>query len=238
MTTLTPPNSRKPSWRFALAHLLQTAGMLLVIGGVLFVSAGRLDWWEAWAFLTLYFIIALATAVWLLRTNPELAQERNRPGPGVKLWDSLLIRINLLLTLGLYVVTGLDAGRLALSNVPWAVRAAGLLGLIPAFGLPLWAAKVNTYLSSRVRLQPERGQEVVAAGPYRYIRHPMYAGMLCYGLSVPLMLGSWWGLGVAGAMNLTVVLRTLLEDRLLQRKLPGYREYSQRVRYRLFPGVW
>ena len=93
---LTPSREDKPSWRFVAAHLLQMAAMLLVIGGILFVSAGRLDWWEARVFLIVYFLIAPMTALWMLRTNPELTQERDRPGRNVKTWDSLLVGLNLL----------------------------------------------------------------------------------------------------------------------------------------------
>jgi protein-S-isoprenylcysteine O-methyltransferase Ste14 len=212
--------------------------MFLVIGGALFVSAGRLDWWEAWAFLIVYFLAALGAAIWMLCTNPELAQERDRPGRNVKSWDNLLVGLNLLLTLALFAVIGLDAGRLGWSAVPLGVRVLGLLGFIPAFGLPLWASKVNAYLSSRVRIQQDRGHEVVAAGPYRYVRHPMYVGMILYDVSLPVLLGSWWGLVVGAAMIGVVIVRTALEDGTLQRELPGYGEYSQQVRYRLFPGVW
>jgi len=235
---LIPSGENRPPRRLVVAHLLQTIVMFLVIGGVLFVSAGRLDWGEAWAFLLVYFVVALVTAIWMLRANPELAQERDRTGRNVKSWDNLLVGLNLLLTLALFAIIGLDAGRLGWSEVPLGVRAVGLLGFIPAFGLPLWASKVNAYLSSRVRIQQDRGHEVVAVGPYRYVRHPMYVGMILYDVSLPLLLGSWWALVVGAAMIGVVIVRTALEDRTLQRELPGYEVYSQQVRYRLFPGVW
>ncbi len=234
----TPASPARPAGRLVAAQLLQTLVMFLVIGGVLFLAAGRLDWPAAWAFLIVYFLIALVTAVWMLRTNPELTQERARPGRNAKSWDNLLVGLNLLLTLALFAVIGLDAGRYGWSEVPLGVRALGLLGFIPAFGLPLWAARMNTYLSSRVRIQEERGHVVVASGPYRYVRHPMYAGMIWYAVSVPLLLGSWWGLAVGAVMIAAVILRTALEDRTLQRELPGYAAYSRQVRYRLLPGVW
>lgn len=233
-----PPSVTKPSARLVTTQMLQTLVTFLVIGGVLFLAAGRLDWPVAWAFLIIYFLIALVTAVWMLRTNQELTQERARPGRNAKSWDNLLVGINLLLILALFAVIGLDAGRYGWSEVPLALRGLGLLGFIPAFGLPLWAARVNAYLSSRVRIQEERGHVVVAAGPYRYIRHPMYAGMICYDVSVPLLLGSWWGLAVGAVMIAAVILRTALEDRTLQQELPGYEAYSRQVRYRLLPGVW
>lgn len=228
----------RPSRRLVAAHLLQTVVMILIIGGILFLSAGRLDWWEAWAFLFVYFLIALATAIWMLRTNPELVQERDRPGRNAKSWDNLLVGLNLLMTLALFAAIGWDAGRLGWSDMPLWLRIVGLLGLIPAFGLPLWASRVNAYLSSRVRIQDERGQTVVAAGPYRHVRHPMYLGMVLYDISLPLLLGSWWGLAVGTVMIGLVFLRTALEDKTLHKELPGYGEYSQQVRYRLIPGVW
>ncbi len=234
----TSASTARPAGRLVAAQLLQTLVTFLVIGGVLFLAAGRLDWPAAWAFLIVYFLIALVTAVWMLRTNPELTQERARPGRNAKSWDNLLVGLNLLLTLALFAVIGLDAGRYGWSEVPLGVRALGLLGFIPAFGLPLWAARMNTYLSSRVRIQEERGHVVVASGPYRYVRHPMYAGMIWYAVSVPLLLGSWWGLAVGAVMIAAVILRTALEDRTLQRELPGYAAYSRQVRYRLLPGVW
>lgn len=235
---ITPASTAKLSARLVTTHLLQTLVTFLVIGGVLFLAAGRLDWPAAWAFLIVYFLIALVTAVWMLRTNPALTQERARPGGNAKSWDNLLMVLNLLLTLALFAVIGLDAGRYGWSRTPLGVRALGLLGFVPAFGLPLWAAGVNAYLSSRVRIQTERGHAVVAAGPYRYVRHPMYAGMICYDLSVPLLLGSWWGLAVGAAMIAAVILRTAWEDQTLQQELPGYEAYSRQVRYRLLPGVW
>lgn len=231
------PNA-KPSRRLVLGHLLQVGVTFLVIGAVLFLSAGRLDWWEAWAFLIVYFLIALVTALWMLGTNPALTQERDRPGRNVKSWDNLLVLVNLVLTIALFVVIGVDAGRLDGARVPLPVRAIGLLGLVPAFGLPLWAAKTNAYLSSRVRIQDDRGHQVISIGPYHYIRHPMYAGMIFYDVSLPLLLGSWWALAVGGLMIGVVIVRTALEDATLRRELPGYEDYSRNVRYRLFPIVW
>jgi protein-S-isoprenylcysteine O-methyltransferase Ste14 len=235
-----PPQSSegKTRRRLVAAHLLQTIVMFLIIGITLFTSAGRWDWMEAWAFLILYFLIALVTALWMMSTNPELVQERDRPGQNAKSWDNLLVGLNLLLTLSLFAVVGLDAGRYGSSEMPLSLSVMGLLGFVPAFGLPLWASKVNAFLSSRVRIQQERGHVVVAEGPYRFIRHPMYAGMVFYSLSVPLVLGSWWGLVPGGAMITVTIIRTALEDRTLRHELTGYETYCKQVRYRLIPGIW
>jgi len=109
---------------------------------------------------------------------------------------------------------------------------------VPAFSLPVLASRANAFLASTVRIQEERGHAVVSTGPYAFIRHPMYAGMILYDVCVPLLLGSWVGLAVSAVMILMVLVRTTLEDRTLQAELPGYREYAKGVRFRLLPGVW
>ncbi len=219
-------------------RILQITGMFLVLFIALFVPAGRLDWWIAWFYWLAHFYISLISALWMLRVNPELSQERFQPGENVKRWDQFILILNLFLTLGLYITIGLDAGRFGWSSVPLFIRLLALLGFIPAFGLPLAASQANAFLSSRVRIQDDRGHQVVDQGPYQFVRHPMYLGTLFFNICLPLMLGSWWGLVVGGLMNILVFVRTALEDRTLQAELPGYPEYASRVRYRLIPGLW
>lgn len=220
------------------ARLAQTAVILAILGTVLFLAAGRLDWWEAWIFLAVYFAIAEAAAMWILYRDPGLSAERSRTGKNVKTWDKVLVSINLLLTLTQWAVIGLDAGRFGWSVVPVGVRLAACLLMLLSFGLTLWASQVNTFLSGRVRIQSERGHHAITAGPYHYVRHPMYVAMILLDLSLPLVLGSLWALLVSGCMIFVVVVRTALEDKTLRAELPGYRDFVQEVRYRLIPGVW
>lgn len=235
----TPASPSKPlPMRLLAIRLIQVDGLFLILGASLFLSAGRLDWWEAWIFLAIYYVITLASQIWLLRYDPDLAIERSRIGKDVKLWDKPIVALNLLLTIALFVVIGMDAGRLGWSHLPAVTRLIGLLGFIPAFGLPLWAAYANTFLSGMARIQSDRGHQVVTSGPYRYVRHPMYLGMICYDLSLPLLLGSWWGLFVSSVMIIVVVARTVLEDEALQAELPGYAVYAGETPYRLLPGIW
>jgi protein-S-isoprenylcysteine O-methyltransferase Ste14 len=101
-----------------------------------------------------------------------------------------------------------------------------------------WVMATNTYLSEVVRIQEERGHRVIKDGPYQFIRHPMYFGVILAVLCVPLALGSWWSLIPAALIVILFIIRTALEDRTLQAELPEYKDYADVVRYRLFPGVW
>lgn len=235
-----PPDSPKPPFpvRLAIRRFVLLTMIFAVLAAALILPSGRLDWWEAWLFMAVYYLIAMAGILDMLRSDPALAAERGRLRPETKHWDKVIVPLNSLLSLALFFVIGLDAGRFRLSNVPVALRLAALVGFVPAFGLPTWASKVNTYLGGLVSIQQDRGHQAVTQGPYRFVRHPMYLGMIFYDLCVPLLLGSWWGLGVSALMIALLVTRTSLEDRTLLAELPGYRDYAQRVRYRLVPGVW
>ncbi len=224
--------------RLAFQRGLQVSVMFAALSAALLLPAGRLNWREAWVFLGVYYLISLSSVLNMVRIDPDLSAERVRVRGESKGWDKAIISLQGVLTLALYAVIGLDAGRYGWSRVPTVLRLVALVGMVPAFGLPTWASKVNTYLAGTVSIQADRGHHAVTQGPYRWIRHPMYAGMLCYDICVPLLLGSWWGLLVGAAMIALVVTRTALEDRTLQAELPGYAEYANQVRFRLIPGVW
>jgi protein-S-isoprenylcysteine O-methyltransferase Ste14 len=97
---------------------------------------------------------------------------------------------------------------------------------------------VNPFFEKTVRIQTERGHRVIDTGPYRFVRHPGYLGFFGWGLSTPLLLGSWWAFLPALLSMVSLVIRTALEDRTLREELAGYREYASKVRYRLIPGIW
>jgi protein-S-isoprenylcysteine O-methyltransferase Ste14 len=107
-----------------------------------------------------------------------------------------------------------------------------------SFALFFWVFAANPYLSPAVRLQAERGQRVISNGPYRYVRHPMYAAVIPFFVGTSLLLGSAWGVAGALVLAVAVAIRAVLEERTLEEELPGYRDYMGRVRYRLIPGVW
>lgn len=215
----------------------QIALMLVFIAAVLFVSAGRLDWPWAWAFLALYVAMILANAYFLLRASPETIARR-ASAEGVKAWDRVIGGLWALAGTDQLVVAGLDYrfGWTAPLSLP--VHGAGLLIYLAGSALFSWAMIANAYFAAVVRVQVEQGHAVCTTGPYAYVRHPGYAGAILQAIGLPLLLGTLWallpGLVAAGLM----VVRTVLEDRTLHAELPGYREFAQRTRHRLLPGVW
>jgi protein-S-isoprenylcysteine O-methyltransferase Ste14 len=229
-------HDQKPSLeRSGIRRIVQVLVSLLLIGALLFLSAGRLDWLWGWLFLACFLLLMLASAV-VMGKSPDLINERGRRA--VKVWDKILMGAYSLLLFAAPVVAGLDAVRCEWSAMPLALHLIGVALAIPAMIMPLWAMSANAYLSTMVRIQDDRGQQVVTTGPYRYVRHPMYVGTIFFGLCIPLFLGSWWAFIPCGLIVAMFVVRTALEDRILREELPGYAEYTQRVRYRLLPGIW
>ncbi|MEW5719963.1 MAG: isoprenylcysteine carboxylmethyltransferase family protein, partial [Chloroflexota bacterium] len=153
-------------------------------------------------------------------------------------WDRVLTSIYAIFLFAIYIVAGLDAGRFQWSATPLAVQVVGGIGFVLGSVLVYWAMLANPFLAQVVRIQTERAHQTVSSGPYRYVRHPMYAGILVSYGATPLLLGSWFALAPFAVMAVLLVVRTALEDKTLQAELPGYAEYAQRVRYRLLPRVW
>jgi protein-S-isoprenylcysteine O-methyltransferase Ste14 len=217
---------------------LRLAVILAALAALLFLPAGRLDWLEAWLFVVAYGLFLASYGAWALVKDPDQLRERQRVAENVKHWDKVIMAVYTLLLLVLFPLAGLDAGRFRWSSVPPAVTLLGWLGFLAGGALIFWTLAVNTYLSRMARIQHDRGQRVVTSGPYQYVRHPMYAGNILLFLCVPLVLGSWWAGIPALLIGGLYVLRTYLEDRMLQQELDGYMAYAQRVPYRLLPGIW
>ncbi len=222
-----------------LALVGQTAGLLLALAGALFLAAGTLAWPAGWAFMLLFGGFVVATTAWLWARDPALLRERMRTfQPDQPVWDKLLLVAAAALFFGWLAVMGLDAARWHWSRLPVGLQLVGALLVGAAFALVFWALRENTYLASAVRVQRERGQAVVASGPYGYVRHPMYAGVLLLVVGTALLLGSWAGLLVGALLGGVVARRAVLEERLLRERLDGYAAYMARVRYRLVPRLW
>ncbi|MGB8959871.1 MAG: isoprenylcysteine carboxylmethyltransferase family protein [Candidatus Aminicenantales bacterium] len=224
--------------KFEAPPWLRYAAGAVFMGGLLFLSSGRLDYWRGWVYLLVNLIFVALTAR-ALRNDAGLVSERLHPGKGMKWWDKGYFLVSTPLYVAALLVAGIDAGRLHRSPKPeMTLYAVGLVLYVSGQGLYLWAKKANPFFSSVVRIQTERGQMVCREGPYRLCRHPGYLGGLLFGLSTPIILGSYWALIPQGLAAVLLVGRTFLEDRMLTKDLLWYREYAQTVRSRLFPGVW
>lgn len=193
----------------------------------------------AWVYTALMFALQAIALRILLPEHADLVAERSRLQPGTKSWDKLLAPVVAIVApIGTYVVAGLDF------RFHWSPPVALWASLVcvaalgAGYALVLWAMTVNRFFASTVRIQSERGHRVVQDGPYRHVRHPGYAGTFLFLAATPLALGSLYGLVPAGLGLCLLVLRTALEDRTLQRELPGYRDYAARVRWHLLPGLW
>jgi len=211
---------------------------LVVMGVALFWSAGRLDWWAGWVVMAVMAAWIIATAVVILRWNPALLAERLGPRKGAKHWDIVIMSILGLTQLARYVVAGLDQRFGWTGGLPLGAQITAAVLCVLGYAVVVWATATNSFFSQIVRTQPERGQTVVADGPYRYVRHPAYMGAILFELAVPVLLASWWAYVASGLGAVLLIVRTALEDRMLQAELEGYTEYAHRVRRRLLPGIW
>jgi protein-S-isoprenylcysteine O-methyltransferase Ste14 len=218
--------------------LLRGVVDLATLSGVLFGIAGRVDWIAAWLITLLFAGHLVLSGWWLSRHDPELLEERLTTASNVPQWDRLIARVNRILLLMLVATAALDAGRFRWSAVPIVVRAIGTVAVVAALAVIWWCGTANHFLSGRSRIQAERGHTVVQHGPYRFVRHPLYASRIISVIGTALTLGSWIALVPAALNAVLLVLRTWLEDRMLTRELPGYRTYTELVPARLVPGLW
>jgi protein-S-isoprenylcysteine O-methyltransferase Ste14 len=206
---------------------------------ILFVSAGTLAWINGWIFVGLISILWVIHIVIMVRTNPEMLNER---GSVIKKGTKGFDRINLIavpvLTLVSVVVMALDAGRFHWSFMPLWLSILGTILLVLGLMFGTWAMSVNKFFEWTVRIQSDKQQYVCTSGPYRMIRHPGYTGYIVERLAYPLILGSWWGFLPEGILAIMFIVRTALEDRTLQNELQGYKEYAEKVKYRLIPLIW
>src|SRR5262249_32711926 len=174
--------------------------------------------------------------LWLV--NPEVVVARIRFHKGTKRWDKILLCFLLPSVCAVFLVAALDYGRFHWLAVPWWVCVIGFVVFLVGVVIFTWAEAVNRFFEPTVRIQADRGHKVIDAGPYAIVRHPGYVGGMLFFVGAALCLGSLWAFIPAGLASALLLLRTRWEDETLQAELPGYKEYAQRVRYKLIPGVW
>jgi protein-S-isoprenylcysteine O-methyltransferase Ste14 len=209
-----------------------------ILGGALFGIAGRVDWPAAWLVMLLFTGHLVLSGWWLFRHDPELLKERLTTASNVTRLDRRIARGSRILLLIFLATAALDAGRFGWPAMPVAVRAIGTAAVVAAIAVIWWCGAANHFLSDKTRIQSERGHTVVQHGPYRFVRHPLYASRIVLITGTALTLGSWIALLPAVLNALLLILRTSSEDRMLMTELPGYPKYAKHVPERLVPGLW
>jgi protein-S-isoprenylcysteine O-methyltransferase Ste14 len=230
-----PVAARRGIVRWTVQMLVSIAIFWLL----LFVSAGRLDWMQGWTLFGINVLSSIISGIVLIKKRPELLGERSKAPSDSKQWDKLLAPLVAIFgTVAILVTGGLDARfgwSAPVSFLPW------ILGIILAFAsqmFALWAMATNPYFATTVKIQTERGHQVVSGGPYSIVRHPGYLGTVFYNLSVPIVLSSIWTFIPSLITIILLMIRTRLEDRTLQTELTGYVDYAAKVRFKLFTGLW
>jgi protein-S-isoprenylcysteine O-methyltransferase Ste14 len=211
--------------------------LAIAMGLLLFLPAGTTQYWQAWAFLAVFFGASLLITLYLMKKDPALLKRRLSGGPTAEKERTQKI-IMFFTTIGfiaLLVVPALDY-RFKWSSVPLYMVIAGDILTALGFYIVFLVYKENTFTFATIEVACD--QKVISTGPYAIVRHPMYAGSLLYLLGMPLALGSYWGLLVLAATMPFLIWRLFDEERFLSRNLPGYTEYCAKVRWRLMPGVF
>jgi protein-S-isoprenylcysteine O-methyltransferase Ste14 len=210
---------------------------LIVLSALVFLPAGTLNYWQAWVFIATFMVATIFPSIYIARTNPAALQRRMHGGPRAeaRTIQKILITGAWLGLLALLVISAYDR-RMGWSSVPAWVCLLGDVLLATGLGIAMLVVIQNGYAAATVTV--ETGQTVVSGGVYTFVRHPMYVGNMIMMVGVPLALGSYWGLVFVVPGVVALVLRILDEEKLLTHELAGYREYTQRVRYRLVPYVW
>lgn len=223
-----------------LKMIAPSLAFAVLLGLLLFLSAGTLAWPQAWIFMALFIGCGEAIGVWLMKSNPSLLAERMKsPMSGdQRPSDRRVMGAILVVFPAWFAFMAVDARRFGWSHTPLWAQALGAVLIMGAFYGWIGVLRVNSFAAVTVRLQKERGQTVISTGPYGVVRHPMYAYAVLLMIGAPLLLGSLWGLLGLVLFIPLLAARALGEEAVLMDGLPGYREYAARVRFRLLPGVW
>lgn len=220
--------------------LTQTFIWAAATGAILFLSAGTIFWAEAWIYVAMWLACGLTLGFSLAANHPDILRERMRSPmkqEQQKGWDKPIVFATFFFWLALHVFAGLDV-RFGWSFMPAWLEITGAVLLLAGFYLIDQVMRTNTYASAVVKVDRERGHKVISTGPYAIVRHPMYTAAIPYFVGVSLLLGSWAALVMGLAVIGVLAFRSVREEEMLMAELDGYRDYANRVRYRLIPGLW
>lgn len=205
---------------------------------IIFIGAGRIDYWQGLIYVTIGLIMFFLNYT-VLRIDPQLLIERSKPGEGTRKWDKTILGLSFLVTISMYFVAGLDSGRYHWSpDFHWILYLLGIILTILGQLLFLIAQKQNKFFSSTFRIQTDREHTVCDTGLYRFVRHPGYLGSIIQSAGFPLLFGSLWSIIPICLLIILLITRTNSEDTALKNELKGYLEYSDKTRYKIIPHVW
>lgn len=241
-----PGNARRDSFdapvhlnlgELAAKTLLGFAQLVVFVAAALFGPAWTFDYWQGWVYLGVFAGSSALITAYLWKNDRRLLERRVRAGPMAENEPrQKLIQLGATLAfIGIIVLPSIDR-RFAWSDVPAAGAAGGDMLAALGFFIVFLVFKENTFTAATIEVAPD--QRVISTGPYRIVRHPMYAGALVLLFGTPLALGSWWGETFFIALLVVIVCRLLDEETFLAKNLPGYDRYCAEVRYRLIPFVF
>jgi protein-S-isoprenylcysteine O-methyltransferase Ste14 len=221
----------------ALRVTLSSFASLVCFMLLLFLPAGTLNYWQGWAFLGVFAMVSLVPTLYLGRVDPATVERRMHAGPAAetRVVQKAVVAGIVLSFIGMLVVAGLDR-RFGWSSVPAGVSVQGLIMVAIGLGTAMLVVFQNRYAAANIVV--EKDQPLVTTGLYGIVRHPMYSGSVIMMIGMPLGLGSYWALLVAIAALVLLVIRIVDEEKILTQELTGYRDYMQKVQYRLLPLAW
>jgi protein-S-isoprenylcysteine O-methyltransferase Ste14 len=210
---------------------------VILLGILLFLPAGTLNYWQAWVFIAVFMVTLSVFGVYFSINDPELIQRRTQAGPGAEqsTLQKIVASVAIISMLAVFVVCGLDY-RFGWSHMPPAVSWIGDGIEVFSFIMFYRVFKENSFGGSSIRV--EQNQKVISTGPYAIVRHPMYVGTIVMVIGVALGLGSWWVLLFLIPQFFVLAIRILDEEKTLENELAGYKEYELKVHYRLVPYLW
>lgn len=224
--------------RSGIKAFIAPVNWIIVTGIVFFLSSGKINHPGAWIYFAVYLCGSLIFSTILLKKSPELLNARGKVQEGTKKFDKYLILSFFILAI---IVTPLIAGldvRYDICNIPFPYLYLAILLYILSAGFSLWPMLHNPFFEGTVRIQDDRMHKVIKTGPYKYVRHPGYVGMLFGSFPLPLAFGSALSFIPVFMMVVIIFVRTYYEDKTLQEELSGYSDYCKEVRYRIIPFIW